>query len=201
MTLVELTVVMMMLSLVGMMTMRVMTSLTRSTGRATSAVLTERDGSAVLRAVTEDLRAANPIASTYPSTSTCPSGGSYPSGYSSCVSFTIVRAALSTASCPKTVVTYGLVSGVLKENRTEYGSTCAVRATTTGHVLLTGLLNTSTSPLFTFYDRAGATLTASSGTSAYVTAASVKVTLAMSSVERGSATPTVTGYAALRNTR
>ena len=201
MTLIELTVSMMIITVVGFVAMRSLSSVTSTTGRATNSVLTERDASLLLRVVSEDIRAANPLSTTYPTSSTCAAGGTYPSAYTSCVSFTVVRANLSTASCPKTVITYGLVSGVLKQDQTVYNASCVATSTTTGKVLASNLANTATSPLFTFYDRGGTQLTAADAASAYTTAATVKVTLVATQPERNAPSITVSGLVALRNTR
>lgn len=184
------------------------------TSRTAKDVATENDARNTLRQMTEDIRAADPITATYPSSSTCPSGVSYPAGYPSCLSFTVVRSTATNQTCtfassnvhyPFSVVTYGLVSGAIKADRTDYNSVdgsgnCVGTAKLTTKTILSNVVNPSGTNLFRFFDSSGNELSTSAGSAAFQSAASVMVTLVVQ-YQSGAPNITVSSTAALRNNR
>ncbi len=157
MTLVELAVVMLLMSIVAAMLLAFMSSVMRTTTRATNDVETQKLIGLALRPATENIRGATTIATVYPATSSC-SAGSYPTGYANCLSVTVMRPTAGQLSCRRSVFTYGLKSdGILREDRTDYalvGGTCAVTTSYSGRPLLKKVVNGS-QPLFTYFDRFG----------------------------------------------
>jgi type II secretory pathway component PulJ len=156
-TLIELTVVMLLISIVSILLFGFLWSVYRTTGRMTSDSQTEKSIQLAVRPLTENIRSASTIATTYPGTASC-AVGSYPTGYTNCLSFTIARPATGQLVCPKTVMVYGLKSdGILREDRTDYsfvGGACVVSRSYTGRPLLTNVVNGAT-PLFTYFDTFG----------------------------------------------
>ena len=170
------------------------------TSRTTKDVTAENDARSALRLMTEDIRAADPITTTYPATSSCPSGGSYPTGFGSCVSLTVVHNSAAGVTCPKSVITYGFVSGAIKRDKVDYDSSCTVTATATGKTVISNVVNPSATNVFRYFDSAGNEVTSTTSSSPYQSAASVMVTLV---VQYQSDAPniTVSSTAALRNNR
>jgi prepilin-type N-terminal cleavage/methylation domain-containing protein len=200
MSLIELVVTTAVLLMFSVMAFNFLVSTNNTASRATKDVQAENDARIALRQMTEDIRAADPITTTYPTSATCPTGMSYPTGFANCVSFTVVHNATSGVSCPKSVITYGLVNGTLKRDDTEYNSSCSVTSSYTGKTVVTSVVNPSGTKLFRFFDSGGNELSASSASSAYSSAASVLVTLVLQ-YQGGAPNVTVTSTAALRNNR
>ena len=170
------------------------------TNRTTKDVTAENDARNALRLMTEDIRAADPITTTYPSTSSCPSGGSYPTGFGSCVSFTVVHNSDAGVTCPKSVITYGFVSGVIKRDKVDYDSNCSATTTTTGKTVISNVVNPSGTNVFRYFDSTGNEVTSTTSSSPYQSAASVMVTLVVQ-YQSGAPNITVSSTAALRNNR
>ena len=199
-TLVELTVVVMLMSVASFMMLDFMDNTTKVVNRTTATAQSEADARLALRTVLQDIRAAESIAEAYPATSTCPSAGAYPAGYGFCLRFTVPHSTLAANSCPYTMVTYGLSGGVLREDRVEYNASCAVSSTTTGKVVIANVTN-GTRPLFTYADRYGNPLSTTSGTTAaFAAAGTVKVQLYLKAKGAGSELDLFSS-AALRNNR
>jgi type II secretory pathway component PulJ len=156
-TLIELTVVLLLVSLVGVILFGFLWSVQGTTTRMTNDTQAEKAIELALRPVTENIRSAATIATTYPSSTTC-SSGSYPTGYSNCLGITIARPAAGQLTCPKSVLVYGLKSdGILREDRTDYAlvsGVCAVSRSYTGRPMLTKIVNGGT-PLFKYFDAFG----------------------------------------------
>jgi type II secretory pathway component PulJ len=156
-SLVELMVVTLLLSIVGVIMFGFLWSVINTTTRETSNTEAEKAITLALRPLTENVRSASLISTTYPSTSSCPAG-TYPSGYTNCLSFTIGRPAAGALTCPKSVVTYGLKSdGILREDRTDYrvvAGVCGLAFSYQGRPLLKNISNGAT-PLFTYFDAFG----------------------------------------------
>jgi len=199
-TVVELVVTMALLLLFSTLAFEFLISANRTALRTTNDVQAENDVRNALRSITEDIRAADPITTTYPSTGSCPSGGAYPAAFATCVSFTVVHNSIAGQNCPKTVVTYGLVGGVVKTDRVAYNSACSATSTTTGKSLIANVVNPSGKPLFRFFDSAGNQITSTTSTAPYVTAASVMITLVVQ-YQAGAPTVSVSSTADLRNNR
>jgi type II secretory pathway pseudopilin PulG len=166
-SLVELMVVVMLLSIVGVMLFSFLWSVVNTTTRATSDSQAEKAIELTLRPLTEDIRSTSTIATTYPATSTSCASGSYPTGYSNCLSITIARPTGSSMTCGKSTIVYGLKSdGILREDRTDYavvGGVCTAKQLYIGKKLLTNIANGAT-PLFTYFDALGNRLDPSTST-------------------------------------
>jgi type II secretory pathway pseudopilin PulG len=199
-TVVELVVTMAILLLFSSVAFEFLTSANRTAVRTTNDVQAENDVRLALRQMTGDLRAADPISTTYPVSGTCASGAAYPAGFAKCVSFTIVHNSTAGLNCPKTVVTYGLVGGVIKTDRVTYDGSCSATSTTTGKTVISNVVNPSGVPLFRFFDSTGNQITTTTSTSPYVTVASVMITL-VEQYQSGAPTISVSSSAALRNNR
>jgi type II secretory pathway component PulJ len=204
-TLIELTVVLLLMSVVGAMLFGFLWSVTRVSTRATNDSETEKAISLALRPVTENIRGTASIATAYPSTTSCPAGA-YPTGYSNCLSVTVLRPAPGQLSCRRSVFTYGLKSdGVLREDRTDYalvGGSCAVTASYTGRPLLRSIVNGS-QPLFMYFDRFGNLLdpgAVGQTTVPFTDALTIRVSLNVQ-YQSGSPALTYTSDLALRNSR
>lgn len=208
MTLVELTVVLLVMSVVGAMTLTFLNHMTSLSARAAADVNNEAAANLVLRTVTEDVRAATSIATSYPTTSSCPSGVAYPAGYANCLSFRVLHTTGVNTTCPYSVITYGLVGARLYEDRTDYSASCAATSTTSHKVVASNVSN-GTTPLFTFYDQngnllsstqSGAGITNTTNPSDWAAASSAKVSLSFSYTP--APTPVAfTSTVALRNNR
>jgi Tfp pilus assembly protein PilW len=199
-TVVELIVTTAILLLVSTVAFQFLISTNSTAVRTTKDVQGEDDARVALRQMTEDIRAADPIQTTYPSTSSCPSGATYPAGFGSCVSFAVIHSSVGGQNCPKSVVTYGLVGGAVKMDRVNYDSSCSATSTTTGRTVIANVVNPTGTPLFRFFDTAGNQITSTTSTSPYVTAASVIVTLVVQ-YQSGAPNISVSSTAALRNNR
>jgi prepilin-type N-terminal cleavage/methylation domain-containing protein len=165
-TLVELTVALMLLAIVTALMFGFLASVLRSTTTTTSDTDAEQAVDLALRPLTQDIRGASLIATTYPTVTTSCPAGSYPTGYTNCLSFTISRPTPGQLTCPKSVVAYGLkADGVIREDRTDYsvvGASCTATQVYVGRPMLTGLANGST-PLFRYFDRFGNELDPNAG--------------------------------------
>jgi type II secretory pathway pseudopilin PulG len=199
-SLIELVVTTSVLMLFSVMAFNFLTSTNSAASRATKDVQAENDVRLALRQITEDVRAADPISTSYPSSSTCPAGGTYPTGFGSCLSFTVVRNTSAGVNCPKTVVTYGLVSGTVKMDRVEYDSSCSATSTVTGKTVIANVVNPSGTNVFRYFDSAGNQLASSAPLSSYAASASVMVTLVIQ-YQSNASNITVSSTAALRNNR
>lgn len=198
--LMELVVVVLILGLVSVMLFDYLGNTTNTTTRATSSVVKENEGRLALRELTEDVRAANRILTAYPTNGACVSGGSYPAGYGNCLHFEIQRSVDSTQTCPKSVITYGIVGTALKKTRVDYAANCTtVTSSVTALTMVSGVENGAT-PLFRFYDAASALVTSTTSTAGYVAATSIKVNLTLS-FKSGASKLFLNSAVALRNNR
>jgi prepilin-type N-terminal cleavage/methylation domain-containing protein len=157
-TLVELTVALMLMGIVSALLFGFMASVLKTTTTATSNAQAEQATELALRPMTQDIRGASTIATTYPTVTTSCATGSYPTGYRNCISFTISRPTPGQLTCPKSVVAYGLKpDGVIRVDRTDYevvGASCVATQLYIGRPVLSGVVN-STTPLFRYFDRFG----------------------------------------------
>jgi type II secretory pathway component PulJ len=205
-TLIELAVVLMLMSIVAIILFGFLDSVMRVSTRATNNSEAEKAISLTLRPVTENIRGTATVASVYPSTTSCTSGGSYPAGYTNCLQVTVMRPTAGQLTCQRTVYTYGLkADGILREDRTDYslvGGTCTVGTSYTGRPMLKNIVNGS-APLFTYFDQFGNQLDpAASGQTAlpFTTAVTIRVTLNVR-YQTGSPLLSYTSDLALRNNR
>jgi prepilin-type N-terminal cleavage/methylation domain-containing protein len=171
-SLVELTVVVLVMSIVGFMMLNFLDNTSTVVSRTTTNAQTEADARVALRSVLEDVRAAQSIAQTYPTTATCPSGGAYPSGYASCIQFSVLHTTSASSSCPYSRITYGVVGSSLKEDRVDYDASCVAHTIFTGKKIITNLSNAAR-PLFSFADRYGNPLSTSTSPASAFAAAGV----------------------------
>jgi type II secretory pathway component PulJ len=204
-TLIELTVVLLLVSIVGILLFGFLWSVYRTTGRMTSDSQTEKSIQLAIRPLTEDVRSASTIATTYPATTSC-AAGSYPTGYTDCLAFTIARPAAGQLACPKSLITYGLKNdGIVREDRTDYafsGGACVVSRSYTGRPLLTNVVNGGT-PMFTYFDAFGNKLdpnAAGQTTTPFATAVTIRVSLS-AQYATGSPLLSYTSDLAMRNDR
>lgn len=181
-TIVELAVTVLILGIVVTVLFGFLDSTTSVTARTTRNVSAEQAGQIALRTVSQDVRAGNPITATYPASPTsCPAGGSYPAAYGNCLRVVVVRSDATGPSCtgpdglsvqsPYSLITYALVSGQVLQDRSDYSATCTVVSSYSGRTILDGVVNSASTPMFTFLDRAGV------ATSSVTNVSSVKVAL------------------------
>ena len=204
-TLIELAVVLMLVSIVAAMLLGFLGSVFRVSTRATNDSQTEKAISLALRPVTQNIRGTASIATVYPATPSC-TAGSYPTGYSNCLQVTVLRPMAGQLSCRKSVFTYGLkADGNLREDRTDYalsGGSCVVTASYTGRPLLKNIVNGAL-PLFTYFDRFGNPINpaaAGQTTLPFLDTGTIRVTLS-AQFQSGSPLLSYTSDLALRNNR
>jgi len=203
-TMIELVVTVLLLSIVGVIMMTFLVSAVSTTARGSTDAEVEKRIQLAMRPMTAFIRSATQISAAYPTSSTCPVS-SYPIGYRNCLSFTIARPQNGQLSCPKSLIVVGLRAGVLRMERTDYGvvnGSCAVANVTTGYPLVTGVNNGAT-PLFTYFDTFGNQLNPGAvgqTTTPFVRAMVVRVAL---NVEYKSGAPLLryTSDLAVRNNR
>jgi prepilin-type N-terminal cleavage/methylation domain-containing protein len=200
-TLVELTVVVMLMSITSFMLFNFLDNTSTVVNRTTATAQNEAEARLALRSVLQDVRAAESVSVAYPASTTCPAGGSYPTGYKFCLRFTVPHSTTAASACPYSLITYGLNGGVLRQDRVEYNAACVASSTSTGKVVLTNVTNGTARPLFSFADRFGNALSTTSGsTAAFAAAGTVKVQLYLRSAKSVSELDLFSS-AALRNNR
>lgn len=199
-TIVELSVVMLLGSIVMFITLNFLDNTSMIVSRSTTSVRTEADARLALRTMLQDLRAAQDISTAYPATSTCPSATTYPAGYASCVQFSVLHTTSASATCPYSRITYGVANGVLKEDRTDYDTNCTPKVVFTGKTILSNVSN-GPRTVFSYFDQYGNPLsTSTSSSAAFAAAGTANVQLYL----RASKTATelsIFSSAALRNNR
>lgn len=191
-TIVEVTLTLLILSIVMMMAFDFLDRASILTMRAQANAQSEQDAQLALRTVTEHLRGASPIGDPCTSTTDTPTTqapGNLPTNYTDCVQFTVHRTTTGMDACAKTDFVFAIVgtgdTRKLIENRRETTGTGTTAATcTTGawrnrRILLEKVGNsTGVHPLFVYYDGGGQTINPSD-TAAVKKAASVRITLAV----------------------
>jgi prepilin-type N-terminal cleavage/methylation domain-containing protein len=200
-TLVELTVVLLIGSLVTFMMLNFLDNTSAVVGRSSARVQTESDARVALRTVLQDVRAAQSIVTSYPSATACPTGVAYPAGYANCLRFTVVHTTSSASACPNSLITYGLVGTTLKEDRVDYDASCTARTIFTGRTVLNNVTNGSSRPLFIYADQYGNGLNPStSPAAAFAAAGTITLNIFLQYRPR---TPEISLFsaAALRNNR
>ncbi len=210
-TIVELTVVLMLMSIIGAVVYSVLVAATKVTARAGNSTTVEDNARLAMRAMSEDLRAALQIGGSS-STTACPTGSVFPAGFANCVQFVVPHEVSLTApsttiapgaaplSCPFSKITYGLRSGAIREDRVDYNSSCQPKTILTGKLILSGVDNTASQPLFTFYDSYGNALGAASTMANYADAGSVLVQI-WANYQKGAPDISLMTTAAFRNNR
>jgi prepilin-type N-terminal cleavage/methylation domain-containing protein len=211
MSLIELMVVLMMTSIVSALVYAVLIDSTKVAARADNSTRAENSGRLALRSMSQDIRAAVQIRGSS-STTACASGLTYPAGFATCVGFlvphevsasattTTVAGSTKPIACPYSNITYGLKSGVIREDRTDYNASCAATNSFTGKAVLASVSNTAAQPLFTFYDIYGNRLGASDTVAAYQEAGSVSMQVYLN-YQKGAPDISLVSTAALRNDR
>lgn len=205
-TLLELVVVVLLLGIVGTILLNFLDNTTSVTARATSNVVKENEGRQAMRELTQDVRAANKIASSAPSGDpACPASTfpSYPGSYKTCLRFEIQRSVDATQACPKSVITYGLANGVLRKSRIDYAANCStITRQVTGRTVATGVRNAAATPLFEYFNSANQPITGTASTDIplYVKAASIRVNLLLQ-YKKNAPDINITSAVALRNNR
>jgi prepilin-type N-terminal cleavage/methylation domain-containing protein len=211
MSLVELMVVLVMTSIVSALVYAVLIDSTQVAARADNSVRAENNGRLALRAISQDIRAAVQIR-TATSTTACTTGLTYPAGFATCVGFLIPHTTSASAAettvagnptpiaCPYSNITYGLKSGVIREDRTDYNASCVATSSFTGKAILGSVTNTSAQAMFTFYDLFGNRLGASSTVAEYQKAGSVTMQIYLN-YQKSAPDISLMATAALRNDR
>jgi prepilin-type N-terminal cleavage/methylation domain-containing protein len=210
-TLVELLVVMTLMSIVGAITFSVLVDTTQLAGRANNSTSAENNARLALRTMSQDLRAAEQIR-TSSSTTACPTGATFPAGFANCIAFLVPHDLTANATtttiapgagpiqCPFSKITYGLRSGVILEDRTDYNASCQQTQQSAGKPVLRGIDNTSSQPLFTYYDSFGNQLGTANSIADYTNAGSIAVQVALT-YQKGAPDISLMTMAALRNNR
>jgi hypothetical protein len=180
-TVAELTVVVLVFSLVSLMLFSFLDHTTLLTARADSGARADAETQLALRIATDDIRGALPV-------SQCVSDGvaspALPTTYADCITATVSRNTSGLDNCPRSVFVYAVVdySGVrrLVQNRTDYtrsGGSCVSSAPRLRRVLLESVVNPSSAPVFTYYTRTGATIDPVANPAHVVKASSIKMSL------------------------
>ena len=184
-TVVELTIALALISILSVVWFGFLSSTLTTTTTATNDTRVEQEIELALRPITQDIRGASDISTTYPSGTTSCVSGSYPTAYTNCLSFTIFRPEYGALTCPKSIVTYGLKSdGVLREDRTDYrlsGASCVSTQLYTARPILAGVVNGG-APLFRYFDRFGNELNPNASgqtASAFTEAETVRVSVSV----------------------
>jgi prepilin-type N-terminal cleavage/methylation domain-containing protein len=200
-TMVELMVTVALVLVVLGISLDFLVNVTNVDARAMSVETATRDTRFALRTMSQEIRSAASLATSLPTSGSCPSAPTY----ATCLQFTVVRSDSSmTPNCPYRVITYGLRSGVIAEDRTDYklsGSSCVLASRTNGRRLLGHVPSTVTS-LFTYFDHSGAQIAPANvvgGAPPTVNVASVLISVT-SAPTRG-APVSLSSFAALRNSR
>jgi prepilin-type N-terminal cleavage/methylation domain-containing protein len=192
-TLLELVVVVSLVSVVSFGALQFLDSTTSVVARSTSDVQAENDARFALRTMTEDIRGGLPSTMTYTvSSSVCPATPT--SG--NCISFTVLRNTQANPSC-QSLITYGLVSGAVKESRTDTG--CATQFTVSARPIISNVVNGSTA-MFQYYDISGNNVSSARPPLPQQNAVSIRVTLIVQ-YKAGTPSLTFSSEAALRNAR
>ncbi len=210
-TLVELIVVLALMSIISLMVYDFLIESTQVAARASNSTQAENNGRLALRTVSEDLRSAEQI-QPLSSATACPSGTVFPAGFANCITFlvphetsagattTTIAPGATPIACPFSKITYGLRAGAVREDRTDYSASCAPMAVFTGRIVLTGVDNTSSQPLFTYYDTFGNLLSPTSTAADYSSAGSLAVQVQVN-YQTGAPDISLMTMAALRNNR
>jgi type II secretory pathway pseudopilin PulG len=210
-TIVELTVVLMLMSIIGAVVYSVLVAATQVTARAGNSTTVEDNARTAMRTMSEDLRAALQIRGSS-STTACPTGSVFPAGFGNCVQFVVPHeVSLTTPSttiapggqplaCPFSDITYGLRAGAIREDRVDYNASCEPKTILTGKVVLSGVDNTAAQPLFTFYDAFGNALGSANTMASYADAGSVLVQI-WANYQKGAPDISFMTTAAFRNNR
>ncbi|MBW3668158.1 MAG: prepilin-type N-terminal cleavage/methylation domain-containing protein [Actinobacteria bacterium] len=210
-TITEVTLTLLILSIVLMVAFDFLDRASILTMRADAHGRAEAEVQTAMRVVSQNVRSASPVGEPCTSTTDTPPAGesALPAGYADCMQFTVRRTTTALDTCARTEFLYALVpvSGSttrkLVENRREYTGTtasCTQGPLRQRRVLLERVANTTPAqPLFAYYGSDGAAIP-TSDTAAIKKASSVRMTLAVRFQQ--SADPIVlTSSAALRNIR
>lgn len=210
-TIVEVTLTLLILSIVMMLAFDFLDRASILTMRAQANAQTEQDAQLAMRTVTEHLRGASPIGdpcTTATDTPTTQAPGTLPTSYTDCVQFTVRRTTTGMDTCAKTDFVFAIVGTgdkrKLIENRRETTGTGTTAATcTTGpwrnrRILLDKVANSAgVHPLFVYFDGNGQAISPTD-TAAIKRAASVRITLAVRFNAKANRS-VFTSSAALRN--
>lgn len=188
-TVIELAVTLVVLGIVLAVLFDFLASAMGITARTNRDVRAEQDAQTALRIVTQDLRSAR-----YHTISSCAAAG-----LASCVTVEIAKSTLASQDCPKRVVTYSVVAGVLKQDLKDYAADCTTVTKQQALNLLSGLTSAS---VFTYYAADGITPIDLSSAPLTTVQAATAVTTTLS-VKFQTNTPTLTfkSTASLRNNR
>ncbi len=188
-TIVELSVVLLLISIVTAIGFSFLDNTTSVTSRVASDVETEQTAQWTLRTMTEDLRAATGI-------QPCASGT-----YKTCIVFDIPSSAKFGTRCPERRITYAMVGTALQQTRLDYTSACGLPATSTAVTILAGVQNGTSTAVFTYYDNNQNVIDAINAPASVPQAVEIAVTLRLSYATNVSVVLNLFSTASLRNNR
>jgi prepilin-type N-terminal cleavage/methylation domain-containing protein len=192
MTVIELSVVMMLLTIVTVIAFSFVNNVMQTTSRADADVRAERDGQIALRTMMQDVRAANPL------------GDACGSGYATCLQFDILRPTSANPNC-KSSITYRLASTKVVQDRSD--SSCATNRSWTARPIIDVDNTASAVALFTYSDRVGQSIAATASCSGNpITAPCPKYAKAVTAnlvvkYQKGSSPLRLSSVASVRNNR
>lgn len=153
MSVIELVVATMIMSIVTLIVFSFLNGMTSVTARTDRNSRAEGDAQLTFRAMTAEIRSAFPI------TGTCTGG------YGDCISFDIQRPDLTVHTCQRRSVTYALnrTQGTVTRSQTDFTYSAATKTCTsvvrnTNTVVLRSVEMPAGTPLFRYYDSAGVEL-------------------------------------------
>lgn len=198
-TVAEMAVALIIFGVVSLIIFNFLDSTTGITARTTSDVRLEQDAQVALRQMTQDIRSANPIGSATASCGTLT--------YADCLPFTVKRPMDDPSSngygkCASAFV-YRNTASVVKVDRTD--SNCPQDRSVANRDVIV-VLNSSSQPLFTYFDRLGkeipiATPCTNSPTAPCVAQARAVLITLHASYQGQSGSLKLTSFASLRNNR
>lgn len=199
-TLVELMITMVILSIVSLMLFTFMQGITTVTARTDRNVKAEQEAQLVLRKITEEVRAADPIVDAAGCTG----------GFGDCLRFDVPRVINFAQPCVRRTIAYKLdrVAGRITRDATEWTwnsatSACVASSVVTGRVMIESLVFPASVPLFAYTDQSGgavATANIPAPPSANGTAA-VRVNLRIRYQKQNAPDLVLSSNAVLRNNR
>jgi type II secretory pathway component PulJ len=207
-TLVELIVVLVLLSIVSIMLFGFMSNTTEISARVDDHNTAERDAILGMRRITQDLRGANPVVTNGSNVPICPSAYSALAA-GNCVEVLLSRNTnLSSATfcvvsgrsvaLPFRRVVFRLEGSRVLENRYEHTSSCTTAASSSlDRSVVEEVANPATTRLFTFLNRSGDPITPGQSIG---NAGSVRISLVLA-YRAGTAPLQLSSVAALRNYR
>lgn len=202
-TLIELLVTVMILSIVSLMLFTFMDGVTRVTARTDRHVQAEQEGQLALRKMTEEIRAANPILN----------AGGCSAGFGDCLQFDIPRGTNFAQACVRRTVAYKLnrTSRLITRESTDWvwnaGTSSCLATNVSSRTFVESAVFPSTTALFQYTNADGATLSPTADAAKIplppnqTGTAAVKVNLVIKYQARNTPDLVLSSNAVLRNNR